>query len=129
MQISFSCDVQTVLFKNFTYPFFYFFQLRSKVIFKTAETIVSVQSDILSTKLTFRMFSKYKPTNSHTLALLKLPIVTSKFGLSFFIQISSLLNKSDFLECIIVSVYFLSILVIALAKLMAFVNRSFEMDG
>ena len=41
----------------------------------------------------------------------KLPIVTSKFRLSIFTQISLLLNESNFLECMIV-----------LAKLMIFVN-------
>ena len=43
MQISFCCDVQTAIFKNFTYPFF---------IFPT-QVIVSVKSDILSTNFTF----------------------------------------------------------------------------
>ena len=128
MQISFNCDVQTVIFKSFTYLLFDFFQLRSRRIFKIAEIIVSVQS-VFSQNSLFRMFSKYKPTNSHTFAPSKLPIGTSKSGLSFFTQMSLLLNKSDFLECMIMLITFLSIVVIVLAKLMACVNKSLKIDG
>ena len=39
MLVSFNCDVQTVTFKHFTYLLFDFFQVRSRFIFKTIETI------------------------------------------------------------------------------------------
>lgn len=78
----------------FTDELFNFFQPRSK----TMETIVSLPCDIFFHTIYF---------NLHTSAPLRLPIVTLKFGLSFFSQTSLLLNKSDFLECIIVSITFL----------------------
>ena len=96
MQISFNCDVQTVIFKNLNIFFLIFSSSGLDLFTKQLRPSSLYNPILLPPNLLFRMFKKYKPTNSYTSTPSKLPIVTSKFGLSFFTQISLLLNKSDF---------------------------------
>ena len=126
MQVSFSCDVQSL---NILHIFFIFPSSSPDSFSKQLRPSSLYNLIFFPTNSVLRILSKYKPTNSHTSAPSKLPIVTSNFGLSFLTQISLLVNKSDFLESTIVSITFSSILVIVLAKLMTFVNKSFEIDG
>ena len=69
------------------------------------------------------------PTSSHTSELSKLPIVTSNTSsLSFFTQGDPLWSRIDFLECMIISVLWLVILVCFLAKWIALVSSSSDIE-
>lgn len=75
-------------------------------------------------------FKIKSPTSSYTSAPSKLPIVPSNLpSLSFFTQGDPLWSRIDFLEYMIISVSWLVNLVCFLAKWIALVSSSEDMEG
>ena len=75
-------------------------------------------------------FKIKSPTSSYTSAPSKLSIVPSNLpSLSFFTQGDPLWSRIDFLEYMIISVSWLVILVCFLAKWIALVSSSEDMEG
>ena len=69
------------------------------------------------------LWSKKLPTSSHTSAPWKAPIATSNNPLSFYIQVSLLLNRSDFQAGLIIALSSIGMPMFSSANFKAFSNR------
>ena len=86
---------------------------RALVVFRqlhVCSVLLRVFVRIIFLYFSHRSLRIYSPTNSHTSAPSKLPIVTSNILLSFFIQVVPLLNSRNLPACMIMSMYFSAIL-------------------